>query len=242
MAKRKKKSEPVEREVELINGQQGPKPRKRLKMDPERQQYHNQIIETIRQMLRENWTTGDIKRAIRSQYDLKHRQCLVYLKHARERNVQLLDRTEDEVTAYSIGYWSRKQRDCGERIMHAKKRIQEAEREMETANAVIESENATQERKELAVEQLKISAKKLEDARKTIYSAEMMSSSYQDRLDRILAPGKYNRRENAEVTKEGQNVNQPAPEPINNELQDRRVEEMLARLTGKAEPKTPDQT
>lgn len=217
MAKRKKpqaKTPKVEREVELADADRSHGSRK--KIDPERQRVINERIELARQLIRENWTTGDIKRAFKEKYGIGYRSCARYLRLARKRNIEAIDRSEDEYTADSIGFWANVQREQAERIQHAKQAIARANQTLEKAQVVLDSPNASEEKQKLAMEQIKEAGRQKDDARRTIYSATQTKMNCQDRIDKICGPGKYNRVEKAEVTTQGEDVQTPA-EPVSEE-------------------------
>jgi len=221
----------VPREVELVNEDRR-KNGKRKKISPERQQLINERIELGRELLRKNWTLGDIKRAFKQKYGLGYRTVDRYLRLARNRNLEILDRSEDEVTAYSVGFWAKQQRDCAERIQQARQAMSDANTIAAAANAILDSPNASTEKQQLALARIKEANKQLDGARRTIYAAEQTAMSCQDRLDKICAPGKYN------TAASPQDLQPDAGEPVSSEAEQKELQKILDEITQRTPAET----
>jgi len=153
----------------------------------------DQIIEAIRGLLRINQTKGDIVRMVVSNKNFgieSARQVGRYIRLARERNKQAIQRTEDEALADSIGLWSSKQRDAQQAVGKARQSIEYHTQRIRECEAIIDDPvlkgEDKREKIEIALIQQKRSVQQLDDARRTIFSAERTIMECQDRIDRLL--------------------------------------------------------
>lgn len=153
----------------------------------------DQIIEAIRGLLRINQTKGDIVRMVVSNKNFgieSARQVGRYIRLARERNKQAIQRTEDEALADSIGLWSSKQRDAQQAVGKARQSIEYHTQRIRECEAIIDDPvlkgEDKREKIEIALIQQQRSVQQLDDARRTIFSAERTIMECQDRIDRLL--------------------------------------------------------
>ncbi len=209
-------TETVPRELPLINKDRK-RHGKRKRISPQRQRELNAKIELARELLRRNWTKGDICRAFREKYAMCRRQVQKYLNLAYQRNCEIQGRDHREVTAYSIGYWAKLQRDCDERIHDANRRFELAEQSAEHAKRLMDDPASTKSQVAIATDMLKLSTQQIDDARRTVYFAEKLQMACQDRLDKITGVGRLNRTEVATVTNDDKNVKPPVPVDLKEE-------------------------
>ncbi len=219
-------TETVPRELPLINRDRR-KHGKRKRISPQRQRELNAKIELARELLRKNWTKGDICRAFKEKYAMCRRQVQKYLHLAYKRNCEIQGRDHREVTAYSIGYWAKLQRDCDERIHDANRRFELAEHSAMVAKQMMDDPASTKTQVAIATEMLKLSTQQIDDARRTVYFAEKLQMACQDRLDKITGVGKLNRMEVVKVTSDGKDVKTPAPATINLDDEQKELELLL---------------
>lgn len=201
--------------------------------------HENDIVETIRNLLRVNQTPGDISRMIKSNTTFgitSTRQVSRYMRLARARNREAIGRTADESLADSLGYWSGKQKEALQTIQRCKTDIEYHRTRIKSCEEIIDDPTALAERVDIAMEQQKRSVALMDDARRSIYTAERTSMECQDRIDRLLgnfAPVKV-----ANTDSKGKDVPAHAAQPATVKEASERVagllEQLKARSSGEA--------
>lgn len=87
-------------------------------------------IETIRQMIVNGHTFGDIKRSLSKAWGISRQSIHVYISKARKRNKQSLRITGDEAAATSIAFWVRRQNEAAADAISLRERMAKNEAEM----------------------------------------------------------------------------------------------------------------
>lgn len=192
----------------------------------------DQLVETIRRMLILDVNPGDIKRKIPTMPEFKGfrpRSIELYITIAKRRQHESIGESNDEALAKSLGYWSGKKQQAEARIQReqsienlANRSLERCEKDFDDLRERVTEDSPLTERFE-AIEIRRRNAIALrEQARRTIFTSEMISKDAQREIDRLKgnhAPLKF-----AKTDSKGQDV--PEPEPIEPMTQEAVKEEL----------------
>lgn len=171
------------------------------------------LITAARAMLHMGYTTGDIKRHFRENYGVGYRQTHRYIRHARDRNLEHLNKTADQHLADSVADWQKMRHEAEETIRRCRRQMAEAENVQRNQSAILSSPNASEEA-QIAASAAMAECRKLIDALgRQMASARITIQRTRQEMDRLL--GNHAPMKVAQTTKDGRDVAKAAdgPEP-----------------------------
>lgn len=186
-----------------------------------RHERRERMIDTARQLLLRNYTTGEIKRKFLETFGVKYRQTHRYIRHARDRNLEYLNKTADQHLSDSVADWTAMRNDAEETIFRCTRQLQDAGRVMDTQQKVLADPHATDESRATALEALTECRKLIDSLNKRVSSCRMTIQLCRDRTDKLL--GNYAPVKMAQTTTDGRDVakaadSRPEPADVDTEL------------------------
>lgn len=192
------------------------------------------VVEYARTLLIMDVNRCDMKREIGKKFNLDPRSSERYITLAGRRNHTHLGESADESLAKSLGYWSRKKQQSEQRLQRELGIEQRANRSLELCDADFERlrEQATDDKPLIeqfeAVEMRRSNAISLrEQARKAMFTAEMVSKEAQREIDRLK--GNHAPLKIAKTDSKGEDIPEPI-EPTTQEAVDQELREILDQL------------
>lgn len=198
-------------------------------------------IEWIRGLVRLNFNAGDIKRMGARKWNLKRKTVQEYISFARERNRNSLDDSEDQMLADALSYWSKKQQMAEAKIKREREIESKTHATLEATNKEIDEieseltpDNPQTDRLEILEMRRRSSITLIEHCRRATFSAEQTSQDSQREIDRLK--GNHRPQKFARTTKDGQDVDRAAGDPVTMADCDREIRELADKLRARDKP------
>jgi len=198
---------------------------------------HDEIIENIRALLADNWTAGDIKRAMVRKFGGTSKSFLRHLSYARKRNLQNIERKPEEAKSDSVQQWSRLLAEERQKRAQYTAEVAAAKAKLTLLQAGYDAAEGGEDL-EIARDRLDVGLGMLDRAEKLLASAKYWIVNYQHTIDRIL--GNLAPMEFKDTSEKKAELANPT-EPLTAKESDAKLRELLGKIRGEitAEVSTP---
>ena len=191
----------------------------------------NTIIENVRILLADSYTTGDIKRMLVSQFGGKGASFNKHISLARKRNNQFLQRSPEESRSDAMSQWQRLLVEAKTEKKRAEANLKTAQRELDELRRSSSSIDPTEDIESYLSAMSLIDSKErnLQACEKVFASARHHVDKYQGIIDRMLGNNAPNKTENV-TTINGTLTHETIQEPLTIEDNETQLRNLLQQM------------
>jgi hypothetical protein len=199
----------------------------------------NTIVENVRLLLMDSYTTGDIKRMLVSQFGGKGASFNKHIALARRRNNGFLQRTPEESRSDAMMQWQRLLVEAKKEKARAEQNLKNAQKDLDDIRKVSGKLDPDEDADAWLSAMSLIDSKErnLQACEKVFASARHHVDKYQNTIDRMLGNNAPNKTENV-TTISGTLTHETAPkEPMTREDNDAQLRDILQQMRTSLQPR-----